>query len=122
MRIIQLLAGSGQGGADRVAIALGNGLRQRGYEVVFAVNPECLKFQPAVAQTHECWPIPRFRGLPWGDLREFMRSTATAAVVIAHDSGARHFAIWAKLTGLHPPVWFVRHCISGTTRFGGVQL
>ncbi|HAB16193.1 MAG TPA: glycosyltransferase family 4 protein [Verrucomicrobiota bacterium] len=122
MRIIQLLAGTGQGGADRVAIALGDGLRQRGHEAVFAVNPEFLKFQTAVAQAHPCWPIHRFRGLPWRELREFKRRATSFDVVMTHDSGGRHFSIWAKLSGLRPPVWFVRHCISGTTRFGGVQL
>ncbi|MBN8249909.1 MAG: glycosyltransferase family 4 protein, partial [Verrucomicrobia bacterium] len=45
-----------------------------------------------------------------------------AALVVAHDGGARHFALWARVLGLRVPVWFFRHCISGTTRLGGVQL
>ncbi|MBL9175778.1 MAG: glycosyltransferase family 4 protein [Verrucomicrobiales bacterium] len=121
-RIIQLIDGGGQGGADRVAVALGDGLRTLGYDVVFAVNPEFLKYQSAVQQHHECRAIPRFRGLPWAELKEFKAFASEADLVLTHDSGSRHFGLWAKALGLRPPVWFMRHCISGTTRLGGVQL
>ena len=122
MHIVQLLAGTGQGGADRVAIALGRGLQAAGHRVTFGVAPCFLRNRPGVGVDHECSEIPRFRGLPWRSLREFNRKAAGADLVVTHDSGARHFAIYAKLIGLRPPVWFYRHCISGTTRFGGVQL
>jgi len=122
MHVVQLLAGTGQGGADRVAIALGRGLQAAGHRVTFGVAPYFLANRPGVGHEHECWEIPRFRGLPWRSLQEFNRRAAEADLVVTHDSGARHFAIYAKLTGLRPPVWFYRHCISGTTRFGGVQL
>ena len=122
MHVVQLLAGTGQGGADRVAIALGRGLQAAGHRVTFGVAPYFLRNRPRVGVEHECWEIDRFRGLPWRSLREFNRKAAQADLVVTHDSGARHFGIYAKLTGLRPPVWFYRHCISGTTRFGGVQL
>lgn len=122
MHIVQLLAGTGQGGADRVAIALGRGLQAAGHRVTFGVAPYFLANRPGVGRDHGCWEIPRFRGLPWRSLREFNRRAAEADLVVTHDSGARHFSIYAKLTGLRPPVWFYRHCISGTTRIGGVQL
>lgn len=122
MHIVQLLAGTGQGGADRVAIALGRGLQAAGHRVTFGVAPYFLENRPGVGVDHECWEIPRFRGFPWRSLREFNRKAAGADLVVTHDSGARHFAIYAKLIGLRPSVWFYRHCISGTTRFGGVQL
>ena len=122
MHVVQLLAGTGQGGADRVAIALGRGLQAAGHRVTFGVAPCFFQNRPGVAGEHACWEIARFRGLPWRSLREFNRKAAGADLVVTHDSGARHFAIQAKLTGLRPPVWFYRHCISGTTRLGGVQL
>jgi glycosyltransferase involved in cell wall biosynthesis len=121
-RIIQLIDGGGKGGADRVAVALGDGLRALGYDVVFAVNPEFLKYQSSVQEHHECRPITRFPGLPWAELKEFKAFASGADLVLTHDSGSRHFGLWAKALGLRPPVWFLRHCISGTTRFGGVQL
>jgi len=122
VRIIQLISGSGQGGADRVAAALGAGLQLRGHEVEYAVNPEFLKHQPAVAERHPCRVVPRFRGLPWAGLKAFKAHARDAGLVLAHDGGARHFALWSRLLGLKCPVWFFRHCISGTTRLGGVQL
>ena len=121
-RIIQLIAGGGQGGADRVAVALGDGLREAGYDLVYVVNPAFLRHQPSVQERHECRPLSRFQGLPWSELREFKAFAAVADLVLTHDSGSRHFALWAKALGLRPPVWFMRHCISGTTRIGGVQL
>jgi hypothetical protein len=80
---------------------------------------ECLGLSQA-GITH--WPIENFRGLPFRELLAFNRRAATADVVLTHDSGSRHFALLAKCLGLRPPLWFMRHCISGTTRFGGVQL
>lgn len=121
-RIIQLIDGGGQGGADRVAVALGDGLRALGHEVVFAVNPAFLRYQPSVQERHECRLIARFRGLPWSGLQDFKAFASSADLVLTHDSGSRHFGLWVKGLGLRPPVWFMRHCISGTTRFGGVQL
>jgi len=122
MRILQLISGTGQGGADRVAVALGSGLRQHGHEVGYAVNPQFLKRQPGVAGAHPCRPMPRFRGLPLAEIRAFKAYARDASLVLAHDGGARHFALWARLFGMRVPVWFFRHCISGTTRLGGVQL
>ncbi|MCW5559984.1 MAG: hypothetical protein KIT22_19375, partial [Verrucomicrobiae bacterium] len=71
MRIIQLISGTGQGGADRVAVALGAGLQQSGHAVEYAVNPEFLKYQPQAAERHLCRVIPKFRGLPWSGLKAF---------------------------------------------------
>lgn len=122
MRIIQLIAGNGQGGADRVAVALGAGLGRLGHEVEYAVNPEFLIHQSTVSGAHRCHTIPRFHGLPLSGIRDFKEHARDADLVLAHDGGARHFALWARLLGLRVPVWFFRHCISGTTRLGGVQL
>lgn len=121
MRLIQLISGSGRGGADRVAMCLGAQLQADGHEVIYAVTPEFLRIHN-LAPSDTYWPIQKFRGLPLKELLSFNRRASGADIVLAQDSGARHFALFAKMLGLRPKLWFMRHCISGTTRFGGVQL
>jgi glycosyltransferase involved in cell wall biosynthesis len=122
MRIIQLIAGNGKGGADRVAHSLGRGLQAAGHEVVYAASPAFAELLGLSRSGEIHWPLQRFRGLAFRELLAFNRRAASADVVLTHDSGSRHFALLAKCLGLRPPLWFMRHCISGTTRFGGVQL
>lgn len=119
MRIIQLLAGAGQGGVDRVAVSLGDGLQRVGHEVLFAVSPEFLKNQPAVAHGHPCRSMPRFRGLPWREVRAFNEFAREADLVLAHDADSRHLATWARLMRLRPPVWFMRHHVDGASGLAG---
>lgn len=121
-RVVQLISGDGRGGADQVALRLGRGLREREHEVVFAVPPRFHEFRDLHAEGFAVLDIARFRGFPLATLTAFNRHVADADLVLTHDSGARHFALMAKLLGLKPPVWFMRHCISGTSRWGGTQL
>ncbi len=122
MRVIQLNDGWGTGGADRVHLALGRELQSLGHEVICAARPPFYQYLGLPAPTKFHWHIQRFRSLPLRELLEFNRRAADADIVLTHESGSRHFALMAKLLGLKPRVWFMRHCISGTTRFGGVQL
>lgn len=119
-RIVQMLAGDGRGGADQVALSLGEGLRRRGHEVVFAVSADFLRHQDVKA--FPVWEIERFRGLSLRAVRDVVRRARRSDLILTHDSGARHFALLAKLLGLAPPLWFFRHCISGTSAWGGTQL
>jgi len=122
MKLIQLISGSGRGGADSMALSLGAQLQAEGHEVIYAVNPEFLRTHKLAPSPDTYWPIQHFRGLPLKELFSFNRRASDADIVLAQDSGARHFALFAKMLGLRPKVWFMRHCISGTTRFGGVQI
>lgn len=122
MRIIQLLDGDGLGGADRVAVALGDGVRGAGHEVVFAVSPSFLKHQPTVAQNHACLPLARLGGARRAEIREFNAFARDADLVIAHDPGSRQFAFWARVLRLRPPVWFMRHSLHGIAGMIGAQI
>ncbi|MGK0674340.1 MAG: PIG-L family deacetylase [Halothiobacillaceae bacterium] len=53
-------------------------------------------------------------------LRAFNQAVRDADVVLTHDSGSRHLGLRAKLLRMRPSLWFMRHCISGTSRLGGV--
>ncbi len=118
--VVQLIAGDGRGGADRIALALGEGLRALGLPVAFAVFPEFLERHDLRAQGYTLYPLTRRRGM--GGARDVRRRLADARLILSHDSGSRHLALNARLLGLSTPIWFMRHCISGTSRFGGVQL
>lgn len=122
MRLIQLNGGGGGGGADTVCINLGRELEALGHQTVIAARPDFFKNLGLSASAANHWLIPNFRGFPLRALREFNRRAASADIVLTHESNSRHFALFAKMLGLRPRVWFLRHCISGTTRFGGVQL
>ena len=122
MRIIQLLEGDGLGGTDRVAVALGDGLRAAGHEVVFAVPPGFLKHQPTVTQNHACLPLARLGGARRAELREFNAFARDADLVVAHDSGSRQFALWSRVLGLRPRVWFLQHSLQGVAGMIGAQL
>jgi glycosyltransferase involved in cell wall biosynthesis len=122
VRIIQIVQESGRNGSGRVAFCLGEGLRAAGHDIIYAAHPGVLMFYNRPESDEHHWPIVRSRGLAavhsW---RAFNRRAATADLVVTHDSVARHFALGAKCLGLKPLVWFMRHCISSTSRFGPVQ-
>jgi len=103
-------------------VSLGRGLRKAGHEVVYAVKPSFAEYYDLVSAGECCQILPRFRGLALRDVKAFNCHAASADLVLTHDSTSRHLAILAKVLGLRPPLWFMRHCLSGTTRFGGVQL
>ncbi len=116
LHVVQVLSGDGRGGADRVALALGRALRALGHRLDYVVKPAFLRY-------HDLAPravLPYPQGLE--GLRAFKHAVRDADVVLTHDSGSRHLGLSAKLLGMRPPLWFMRHCISGTSRWGGVQL
>jgi glycosyltransferase involved in cell wall biosynthesis len=117
-----LIAGDGAWGTDQVAFCLGEGLRAAGHEVIYAANPAFLRHCGLLDGHAAAWPIETFRPRSPRTLWAFNRRASGADLVLAHDSGARHFGLVAKALGLRPPLWFMRHCLSGTTRAGGVQL
>jgi glycosyltransferase involved in cell wall biosynthesis len=122
MHLIQLISISGKTGADRVAVCLGAQLQAEGHQVSYAVNPELLTTHQLPTTPESFHPIQQFKGLPLNELHRFNLWASGADIVLTHDSGARRFALLAKMLGLRPRVWFMRHCISGTTRYGGVQM
>ena len=122
MYLIQLIAGHGTGGTDQVARCLGEGVRAAGHVVVHAANPPFLRHFELDQNRRAAWPILGFDRPSLRTLLAFNRRARGAHLVLAHDSGARHFGLLAKLLGLRPPLWFMRHCLCGTTRVGGVQL
>jgi len=118
LHLMQVIAGDGRGGADRVALALGAALKDMGQRVSYVVRPAFLQYHDLHAQGYEVVAYPEK-----GDgLSAFMHAGRAADLLLTHDSGSRHLALRAKLSGLRTPVWFMRHCISGTSRFGGVLL
>ncbi|MEO1750470.1 glycosyltransferase family 4 protein [Thiofaba sp. EF100] len=118
LRLVQIIAGDGRGGADRIALALGRAMSEAGHRVDYVVKPAFLRYHDLAALGHVTLDYPRgLRGL-----RAFNRAVHDADVVLTHDSGSRHLGLRAKLLGMRPPLWFMRHCISGTSRLGGVQL
>jgi glycosyltransferase involved in cell wall biosynthesis len=122
VRLIQLIAGHGEWGTDTVAYCLGEGVRAADHQVIYAANPDFLRHYGLEGNRQVVWPMKSFRWPSPRQLLAFNRLARGADLVLAHDSGARHFGLLAKLFGLQPPLWFMRHCLSGTTRVGGVQL
>ena len=118
MRIIQLIGSAGRSGAGRVAFCLGEGLRAAGHQVAYATAPWVIEFFDAPRDGDTFFPLKRFGG--FREWLAFNRWGATADLVITHDSPARHFVLIARCLGLKPRLWFMRHCISGTSRFGPV--
>jgi len=117
-RIVQLIAGDGRGGADRIALALGTALKDMGHDAVYAVKLDFIKHHDVVGMGHELIEYPQ-RG---SDFNVFKKSVKDADILLTHDSGSRHLGLRSKLSGVRPELWFMRHCISGTSRFGGVLL
>ena len=122
MYLIQLIGGYGQWGTDKVAYCLGEGLRAAGHQVVYAANRYFCRQCGLEENDPACWVMESLRPQSLRQLLAFNRRARGADLVLAHDSGARHYGLAAKLFGLQPPLWFMRHCLSGTTRFGGTQL
>lgn len=123
MRIVQLIGNQGRSGAGRAAYYLGEGLRHAGYDVTYAANPKFLaEFFGDAPEDDWHWPVHGFRRISLREVLRFNRRAASADIVITHDSKSRHVALVAKCLGLKPRLWFVRHCASGTTRFGATQL
>lgn len=118
LHLVQVIAGDGRGGADRIALALGRAMREAGHRVDYVVKPAFLRYHDLPALGYVTLGYPQgLRGL-----RAFNRAVHDADVVLTHDSGSRHLGLRAKVLGMQPPLWFMRHCISGTSRLGGVQL
>ncbi|MGD9889598.1 MAG: glycosyltransferase family 4 protein [Halothiobacillaceae bacterium] len=115
---MQVIAGDGRGGADRVALALGKALRALGHRVSYVVRPSFLLNHNLHAMGYDVVTYPEKAS----ERRDFMRAARKVDVLLTHDSGSRHLALRAKLFGMQTPVWFMRHCISGTSRFGGTLL
>ena len=122
MRIIQIASDGGRSGSSVVAWHLGQGLRAAGHEVIYAVSPQFLQFFGLGQDDATHWPMRRIHGFNPRAWLAFKRRAADADVVLTHDSSSRHFALSAKCLGLAPRLWFMRHCISSTSRFGASQL
>ncbi len=112
LRLLQVLGGDGRGGADQVALALADGLRERGFAVAFFVPPGFVRHQGERLRGRAVTIAQRFSPFSVATRGALRQAAQGADLVLTHDSPARHLTLAAKATGsLRAPLWFMRHCI-----------
>jgi len=112
LRLLQVLGGDGRGGADQVALALADGLHERGFTVAFFVPAGFVRHQGERLRGRAVTIAQSFSPFSAATLGALRRAAQGADLVLTHDSPARHLTLAAKaMGGLQAPLWFMRHCI-----------
>ncbi|WP_437556929.1 glycosyltransferase [Acidithiobacillus sulfuriphilus] len=112
LRLLQVLGGDGRGGADQVALALADGLHERGFAVAFFVPPGFVRHQGERLRGRAVTLAQSFSPFSAATLGALRQAVQGVDLVLTHDSPARHLTLAAKaLGGLQAPLWFMRHCI-----------
>ncbi len=112
LRLLQVLGGDGRGGADQVALALADGLHERGFAVAFLVPPGFVRHQGERLRGRAVTLAQSFSPFSAATLGALRQAVQGVDLVLTHDSPARHLTLAAKaLGGLQAPLWFMRHCI-----------
>lgn len=113
LTILNLLSDEGKGGADRLALDIAKGIKQRGHRVIWGCPENSCLIDEAVnagLEIYNLYPSGSrdLKALP--DLIKFCRQEHID-IANAHHSHGRLILVLARLLGLHTKVVFTRHCI-----------
>ncbi|MFI5295710.1 MAG: glycosyltransferase family 4 protein [Thermodesulfovibrionales bacterium] len=112
LTIVNVVSYACMGGADRFALDLSIGLREKGHRVIWAAPASCQMNGEAREGNVEIFDLePSHTGaFALAQLLKICKSEAVD-IVNTHDSPARHLLLLARLRGLRSKIVFTRHCI-----------
>lgn len=113
LTILNLLSDEGKGGADRLALDIAKGIKQRGHRVIWGCPANSCLIDEAInagLEIYNLYPSGArdLKALP--DLIKLCRQEHVD-IANAHHSHGRLMLLLARLRGLKAKVVFTRHCI-----------
>ncbi len=118
---MNLISHEGRGGADRLALDISKGLKQRGHRVVLGAPSYCYILKEAEEAGVEIYnPYPKGT-IDMSGLNRLMTfcEEEPVDIVVAHHTHSRHMLVRARLKGLKSKIVFTRHCILNTLPYLG---
>ncbi len=118
---MNLISGDGKGGADRLALDVSTGLKDRGHRIIWGSPPDCCLVGEAAEAGLEIYNVD-FAGrtdASWlSEFAHFCRNEQVD-IVDGHDSRIRHMISLARLRRLKARIVATRHCILRTVPYLG---
>lgn len=118
---MNLIAGDGGGGSDRLALDLSKTLKQMGHRVIWGSPSSCYLTEEAKEkgiETYNPYPSGIIDMSGVSGLVRFC-GDENIDIVNAHHSHSRHMLLRARVQGLRSKIVFTRHCILKTLPYFG---